>query len=148
VPAAASSLTPIPARCPCTVTRDQCADLRAALAQLTDPRRRRGRRHPLVAVLTIAVAAMLAGHRSMAALAEWAADAPQTVLAALGARYHPLTRTYQPPTEATVRRVLTRIDAEAWTASSGPGCPVSSHHHPGRQALAGPSGPWPWAARL
>jgi hypothetical protein len=49
--------------------------LLAYLATINDPRATRGRRHPLVAILAIAAAAVLAGARSMAAIAEWAADA-------------------------------------------------------------------------
>ena len=60
--------------------------LLAYLATVPDPRARAGRRHPLVAILAMAAAAVLAGARSMAAIAEWAADAPQPVRAALGAR--------------------------------------------------------------
>jgi DDE_Tnp_1-associated len=46
------------------------------LAAVPDPRATRGRRHPLVAILGLAAAAVLAGARSVAAIAEWAADAP------------------------------------------------------------------------
>src|SRR6266545_7534032 len=56
------------------------------LASVPDPRGPRGRRHPLIAILAMAAAAVLAGARSMTAIAEWAADAPQPVWAALGAR--------------------------------------------------------------
>ncbi|WP_241255790.1 transposase family protein [Candidatus Protofrankia californiensis] len=44
-----------------------------ALAQVPDPRRRRGVRHPFAALLAIAVCAMLSGARSFAAIGEWAA---------------------------------------------------------------------------
>jgi DDE family transposase len=60
--------------------------LLAYLAAVPDPRAARGRRHRLVAILALAAAAVLAGARSIAAIAEWAADAPQPVRAALGAR--------------------------------------------------------------
>jgi hypothetical protein len=40
-------------------------------------------------VLGVAVAAVLAGARSLAAIGEWTADAPAPVLAALGVRRHP-----------------------------------------------------------
>jgi hypothetical protein len=43
------------------ISPDQCPSLLAHLAQLADPRARRGRRHPLVSVLAIAVAAILQG---------------------------------------------------------------------------------------
>jgi DDE_Tnp_1-associated len=88
------------------ITPEHGRDLLAALASLTDPRARRGRRHLLVSVLAVAVAAMLAGHRSLAAIAAWAHDAPQPVLTALGACRNPLTGRAQPPGEATIRRIL------------------------------------------
>jgi DDE_Tnp_1-associated len=47
-----------------------------ALAQVPDPRDQRGRRYSLVPVLAMAVWAVLAGARSYALIAEWAADAP------------------------------------------------------------------------
>src|SRR4029453_16910712 len=53
----------------------------ASPAPVTGPRTRPGRRHPLVAILVLAAAAVLAGGRSGAAIAEWAADAPQPVRA-------------------------------------------------------------------
>jgi hypothetical protein len=49
-----------------------------------DPRARRGLRHPLVSVLAVAAAAVLAGARSVTAIGEWVADQPQPVLATLG----------------------------------------------------------------
>jgi len=63
---------------------EQYRDLLDDLAQITDPRHRRGRRHALTAVLAVAVAGVLAGARSLAAIGEWASDAPGQVLAALG----------------------------------------------------------------
>ena len=56
------------------------------LADVPDPRDGRGRRHSLVGVLAVAAAAVVAGARSVTAIAEWAADLPQPMLAALGAR--------------------------------------------------------------
>jgi predicted transposase YbfD/YdcC len=98
---------------PVALAPAQCRDLLGYLAQITDPRQRRGRRHALSAVLAVAVAAVLAGARSLVAIGEWAADAPPPVLAALGVRRDPLRRLWRPPGEATVRRVLARVDPDA-----------------------------------
>jgi predicted transposase YbfD/YdcC len=98
---------------PAVLAPDQCRSLLDHLAHMADPRHRRGRRHALGTVLAVAVAAVLAGARSLAAIGEWAADAPGPVLAALGARRDPLTGAWRPPAEATVRRVLARVDPDA-----------------------------------
>src|SRR5579875_3926294 len=55
------------------------------LAQVPDPRKRRGRRHSLAGLLAVGVAAVIAGARSFAAIGQWAADAGPEVLAVLGA---------------------------------------------------------------
>jgi predicted transposase YbfD/YdcC len=55
------------------------------LAQVADPRKRRGRRHPLAGLLAVGIAAVIAGSRSFAAIGQWAADASPDVLAVLGA---------------------------------------------------------------
>jgi predicted transposase YbfD/YdcC len=125
---------------------DQCRDLLDYLAQIADPRHRRGRRHALTTVLAVAVAAVLAGARSLAAIGEWASDAPCQVLAALGVRRDPLTGVWRPPDEATVRRVLARIDADAldhaigaWLAAQQPPPPTTRPppaSRPPRRAVA------------
>ena len=55
------------------------------LAQVPDPRKKRGRRHPLAGLLAVGIAAVIAGSKSFAAIGQWAADAGPEVLAALGA---------------------------------------------------------------
>jgi hypothetical protein len=92
--------------------------LLAYLATIRDPRARRGRRHPLVAVLAMAAAAVLTGARSLTAIAEWAGDAPQVVRAALGARRE-APEYWAVPAEATIRRTLGRVDPEALTGAIG-----------------------------
>jgi predicted transposase YbfD/YdcC len=146
VPAPTSSPIPAAAKrldAPLTLAPDQCRSLLDDLARLTDPRKRRGRRHALGAVLAVAVAATLAGARSLAAIGEWAADAPQPVLAALGVRRDPLRRAYRPPAEATVRRVLARVDPDAldlaigaWLADQQPPPPTTRPPPAWRQAVA------------
>jgi predicted transposase YbfD/YdcC/dihydrofolate reductase len=64
-------------------------------------------------------AAAWTGARSIAAIAEWAADTPQPVRAALGARRDPLTGRWTVPTETTIRRTLARLDPETFAAVVG-----------------------------
>jgi predicted transposase YbfD/YdcC len=76
-------------------------------------------RHPLTSLLLAAVGAVLAGARSFTAIGEWVADAPPQVLAALGVRCDRLTGRFEPPDEATIRRVLESVDAGALDAAVG-----------------------------
>ena len=98
---------------------DECPGLLERLAMIPDPRDRRGRRHTLASVLAVSAAAVAAGARSVTAIAEWASDAPWPILAALGVRRDPLTRRCQVPGEATIRRVLARVDGDAVDAAVG-----------------------------
>jgi predicted transposase YbfD/YdcC len=97
----------------------ECLGLLGRLAMIPDPRDRRGRRHTLASVLAVSAAAVAAGARSVTAVAEWATDAPWPILAALGVRGDPLTRRCQVPGEATIRRVLARVDGDAVDATIG-----------------------------
>jgi DDE_Tnp_1-associated len=104
VPAAASSLIrPVlaPPSAVASLHPVECPDLLQRLAQVPDPCDRRGLRHPLAVVLALATAAVLGGARSLAAITEWAADAPPLVLAALGVRRDPLTGEHRVPGETT-----------------------------------------------
>jgi hypothetical protein len=62
---------------------------------------------------------VLAGVRSFTAIGEWVADAPPQVLASLGVRRDPLGGRFEPPDEATIRRVLEVVDADALDAAVG-----------------------------
>jgi len=90
-----------------------CSRLLELLGLGPDPRKRRGVRHSVAAVLAIAAAAVLAGSRSVLAIGEWAAEAPQVVLEALGARYNRVTGWFRAPHVDTFRRVLRPVDADA-----------------------------------
>jgi predicted transposase YbfD/YdcC len=112
------------------------ADLLLALRAVTDPRARRGRRHDVVAVLTVAVCAVLAGARSYIAIAEWARDLPPTVRARLS-----LGR--RPPGESTIRRVLQAIDADqldrvlsSWLAARGAPSATTDRVRSSRRVIA------------
>src|SRR5690242_15071181 len=74
-----------------SVELPQVPALLQALARVPDPRDPRGVIHPLVSLLAVAVAAVLAGARSVASIGEWVADVPQAVLAALGVVRDPFT---------------------------------------------------------
>jgi hypothetical protein len=93
--------------------------LESCLAAVPDPRRPRGVRHSLTSLLMASVAAVLAGARSFTAIGEWVADAPPQAMAALGIRRDPLTGRFEPPDEATIRRVLEAVDADALDAAVG-----------------------------
>ncbi|TQN33210.1 DDE family transposase [Haloactinospora alba] len=85
-------------------------------AEDSDPRDRRGRRHPLSCVILTGLCAVLAGARCLAAIGQWAANAPQHTLARLGARItDPALGTRQAPSPATIRRVLTALDPQTLT---------------------------------
>jgi predicted transposase YbfD/YdcC len=115
IPAALTHLTQTD---PLQHQHTEAPHLLAHLAAVPDPRATRGRRHPLIAILAMAVAAVLAGARSLAAIAEWAAEAPQPVRAALGARRDAPDH-FAVPAEATIRRTLARLDADALAAAVG-----------------------------
>jgi predicted transposase YbfD/YdcC len=76
------------------------------LSAVPDPRRRRGRRHSLQSILLLALGAVLAGARSYAAIADWAAVADHAV-AVCG----------RPPHASTIRRLLGRLDVAALEAA-------------------------------
>lgn len=86
---------------------------------MPDPRDPRGVRHTLTSLLLAAVAAVLAGAPSFTAVGEWVADAPPPVLAGLGIRRDPLAGWFEPPDEATIRRVLESVGARAFDAAIG-----------------------------
>ncbi|QYC45482.1 hypothetical protein Nocox_39695 [Nonomuraea coxensis DSM 45129] len=88
------------------------------LAGITDPCDPRGIRHPLGAVLGVAVVTTLAGAANYRELGSTAADLPQTLLGLLGARRHRLGP-YLAPSAATLRRVLISVDAGELDAAVG-----------------------------
>jgi len=69
-----------------------------------DARKARGLRHKLRNVLAIGVCATLAGVRSVAAMAQWAAEQSPETLKILGSKRG------KPPSERTLRRVFSTVD--------------------------------------
>jgi predicted transposase YbfD/YdcC len=92
------------------VTEVGVLSLVEALSQVPDPRKARGVRHGVPAVLPLAGCAVVTGARSFAAIAEYAHDAGAAVLAALGVGA-------VAPHESTIRRILQRVDASALEAA-------------------------------
>jgi hypothetical protein len=97
----------------CAVSAKQLEDLLGLLRKLPDCRKPRGLRHPYVCVLTISIAALLAGAKSYIAISEFAARLNQNQLQRLRARLDRKTRCFVAPSETTFRRVLQSADVEA-----------------------------------
>jgi hypothetical protein len=104
---------------PAAPAGERVPGLAEVLAQLPDPRRRRGRRYSLVFVLAVATVCALAGARNFREAGDQAADLPQEVLARLGGRPHPLRRRIIAPSEKRIRTLLQALDAAALDMLTG-----------------------------
>jgi hypothetical protein len=82
--------------------------LPAFFAEVSDPRRGQGRRHPLPVVLAVSAAAVLCGARGYKAIAAWAQDLSQQARARFRCRYR--NGRYEVPSRTRIRDVLTRVD--------------------------------------
>ncbi len=99
------------------------------LAQVPDPRSRHGRRHPLSAILSLAVLAMLSGAKSYQAIAQFGRDHGTALAHALGFRRG------KTPTKSTFSILFRILDVPAfesalsrWIASRLPqGEPLAIH---------------------
>jgi predicted transposase YbfD/YdcC len=98
----AATTAEVPAR---RLSAVESSTLLKALEAVPDPRRRRGRRHPLQSVLCLALGAVLAGAGSWAAIADWAAVSDHDV--GVG----------RPPHASTIRRLLGGVDVGALEAA-------------------------------
>jgi hypothetical protein len=81
-----------------------------ALASVPDPRARRGKRHPLPAILSLAAVAILAACKSLEAIAQFAHDRGEEFIRALG-----FTKPYS-PTKSCLSKVFRRLDIAAFEA--------------------------------
>src|SRR5258707_6290455 len=79
-----------------------------AFTRVPDRRSVHGRRHPLAAILALSIAAMLAGARSLYAIAQWGRAQPPEVVQALG-----FTRA-RTPAVATWHYTFKGLDVEAF----------------------------------
>ena len=87
------------------------SSLAAAFAAVPDPRRAASVTYPLAAVLALAVAALLANHRSVLAIAEWGARQERALLAAL------VFSAGRTPCQSTLHRLFRQLDGEALAAT-------------------------------
>ena len=87
------------------------ATLATVFAQVKDPRKPKGIRHPLAAALTALTMALLCGARDFRQAADRVAELPQPVLQAAGARQHPILGIRIPPGRDTLRRLAETVDA-------------------------------------
>ncbi|HEU0115282.1 MAG TPA: transposase family protein [Thermomicrobiales bacterium] len=85
--------------------------LLAAFGRVPDHRSPHGRRHPLAAILTLATAAMLAGARSLYAIAQWGRLQSPATVRVLG-----FTRN-RTPAVSTLHLVFRDLDAAAFEAA-------------------------------
>jgi predicted transposase YbfD/YdcC len=90
-----------------------CSDLLRRFAEVSDGRSEQGRVHPVAVVLALCAAAVVAGMVSFTAIAGWATDVPSELLAQL------YGRCAEPPSKATIWRVVTGADAAAVDAVIG-----------------------------
>jgi len=108
-PHLAAQLPAAPARCP--YKSDQLDSLWQRFHdQLTDPRARRGKRHLLATILTIAAAATVTGERGPEGFAEFAQLLSQPQRRALRCAAHKKTGRLIVPSEPTIRRAFKRLD--------------------------------------
>ena len=89
-------------------TTELAQSLPAVLASVPDPRGLRGRRHPLPAILTLAVCAMLCGARSLYAIHQWGRQQDAATVQAMG-----FTRP-RTPAVGSLHTVFRRLDAAAF----------------------------------
>lgn len=102
---------------------------------MPDPRKRRGLRYTTVTLLTTAAAAVLAGSRSLAAVGECIADAPQQVRARSDCLPTRSPAHCTAPHAGTVRRLLQRIDGGALDAAVGAHLQARAQPQPGSRRV-------------
>jgi predicted transposase YbfD/YdcC len=88
--------------------------LLAALADVTDGRKNRGKRHQLTSILAVAVCAVLAGADGRHQIAQYAGKLPQPALSRLGIRRNQRLGRYLPPSYSTIRLALGNLDPDTF----------------------------------
>ena len=83
------------------------------LRTVADPRMKRGIRHRMLCMLTVAVCAVLSGSQSYIAIGEWAKRSTQDMRKRMGCRFDRNKGLFVVPSEPTLRRTLQAADAHA-----------------------------------
>src|SRR5215216_69054 len=94
------------------MTRQSLA-LVEVLADIPDFRQSRGKRHPLQAVLSLAIAAMLCGYKSYSAIAEWGRNYGQEFANALG------FTSGKSPCASTLHNIFRSLDRQLFESKLG-----------------------------
>ncbi len=105
------------------------ASLAAAFAHVPDPRRAASVVYPLPATLALVVAAILANHLSVLAIAEWGARQEAGTLAALGVAEG------RTPCQSALQRLFRQLDGDALSAR------LTACFAPGAAAASGAAAP-------
>ena len=92
------------------MTRTSSCHLPDILAAVPDPRHKKGRRHPLVAILALIVIGLMSNHKGYTSIATWARGQPE-LAKALG------FRSRKTPCAATLHNLLKRLDVMSLEAS-------------------------------
>ncbi|MGJ0182813.1 ISAs1 family transposase [Corynebacterium glyciniphilum] len=100
------------------------------LATITDHRKPRGVRHRLDVLLAVALAAVVTGKKSYTAIAQWVGDETNTAIADLGVDLD------RRPSEATLRRALSSVDADLLDRVLGAWMSTTTGTVEGRRVIA------------
>ncbi len=94
------------------LTPAQMVSLREYLEQLPDPRKARGKRYSLASVLTLVIAARLAGASTLTDISDFGRDLSEDLLRRLGFRAMPGSGTVTAPGISTLHYILKPLDEE------------------------------------
>ena len=86
------------------MTKTESRHLLNILAEVPDPRNAKGKRHPLFAILALAVIAIMCGYRSYSAIAQWGRTYAPALVQALGFTHA------KTPCAATLHNLFKRLD--------------------------------------
>ena len=109
----------IPWRHKMQLSAAQMESLYQFLQQVPDPRRQRGKRYSLPSVLTIVIAARLAGADTLTDISDFGRDLDRRTLERIGCRRRPCSGQVTAPGISTLHYILKALDAEQVERLSG-----------------------------